>query len=97
MQEADATGVTPVQYAALQKVASQPGIAERSLLPGDKRVRLLTLSAEGEAVLAQMQPATRHAQDRILAPLDKADRATFMRLLRTLVSENNELSRAPRQ
>jgi hypothetical protein len=37
----------------------------------------------------------RRAQDRILAPLNKGDRATFMRLLRTLVTENNEHSRAP--
>jgi DNA-binding MarR family transcriptional regulator len=124
LEESEATGVTPVQYAALQAVANQPGIDQRSLAgavgldtstiasvidrleargllsrslsPDDRRVRLLALTAEGEAVLAQVLPAMRRAQDRILAPLNKGDRATFMRLLRTLVTENNEHSRAPR-
>jgi DNA-binding MarR family transcriptional regulator len=123
LEEAGPTGVTPVQYAALQAVANQPGIDQRSLAgavgldtstiasvidrleardllsrslsPDDRRVRLLALTAEGEAVLTQLLPAMRRAQDRILAPLNKGDRATFMRLLRTLVTENNEHSRAP--
>lgn len=125
LQEAEGTGVTPVQYAALQAVANQPGIDQRSLAgavgldtstvagvidrleargllarslsPDDRRVRLLALTPEGEALLAQVLPAMRRAQDRILAPLNKADRATFMRLLRALVSGNNEHSRAPRE
>jgi hypothetical protein len=35
------------------------------------------------------------AQERMLAPLPKGERAVFMRMLRTLVQANNELSRAP--
>ena len=35
------------------------------------------------------------AQARMLAPLPQAERAEFMRMLRTLVEANNELSRAP--
>ena len=125
LQEAEASGVTPVQYAALQTVANQPGIDQRSLAgavgldtstvasvidrletrgllarslsPDDRRVRLLALTAEGEAVLAQVQPAMQRTQERILAPLSKSERADFMRMLRTLVTENNELSRAPRE
>jgi DNA-binding MarR family transcriptional regulator len=125
LEEAGATGVTPVQYAALQAVANQPGIDQRSLAgavgldtsniasvidrleargllsrslsPDDRRVRLLALTAEGEAVLTQLLPAMRRAQDRILAPLNKGDRVTFVRLLRTLVTENNEHSRAPHE
>jgi hypothetical protein len=36
------------------------------------------------------------AQQRILEPLPKAERDEFMRMLRTLVTANNDLSRAPR-
>ena len=125
LQEAEATGVTPVQYAVLQTVANQPGIDQRSLAgavgldtstiasvidrleargllarslsPDDRRVRLLALTAEGEAVLAQVLPAMRRTQDRILAPLTKSERAIFMRMLHTLVTGNNEHSRAPRE
>lgn len=35
------------------------------------------------------------AQQRILAPLRKAEQAEFMRMLQVLVSANNGLSRAP--
>ena len=35
------------------------------------------------------------AQEQILAPLTERQRAEFMRLLQILVTQNNELSRAP--
>jgi DNA-binding MarR family transcriptional regulator len=124
LQEAEASGITPVQFAALQSVANQPGLDQRTLAgligldtstvagvvdrlearglmvrnasPIDRRVRLLTLSADGETALAEVVPAMLRAQERILAPLPRAERREFMRMLRTLVESNNELSRAPR-
>jgi MarR family transcriptional regulator, lower aerobic nicotinate degradation pathway regulator len=123
LQETEPYGVTPVQFAALQAVANEPGLDQRTLAarigldtstvagvvdrlesrsllqrsqsPTDKRVRLLTITAEGAAVLQQVVPAMRNAQARILAPLPRAERAEFMRMLRVLVDGNNELSRAP--
>ena len=112
-----------MQYAALQTVANQPGIDQRTLAgrigldtstvagvldrlearallqrsasPLDKRVRLLTLGDSGATLLADVEPAMRRAQQRILFPLPKAERDEFMRMLRVLVEANNELSRAP--
>lgn len=123
LQETEAHGITPVQYAALQTVSNQPGIDQRTLAgsigldtstvagvldrlesrgllqrgasPDDRRVRLLTLTDDGQALLAAAQPDMHRAQQRILAPLPRAERAEFMRMLRTLVEANNELSRAP--
>jgi DNA-binding MarR family transcriptional regulator len=123
LQETEAHGITPVQYAALQTVGNAPGIDQRTLAgtigldtstvagvidrleargllargtsPNDRRVRLLTLTAEGQALLVKVVPDMQKAQQRILAPLPKAERAEFMRMLRTLVDANNELSRAP--
>ncbi len=123
LQETEAHGLTPVQYAALQTVANQPGIDQRTLAgrigldtstvagvldrlearallqrsasPLDKRVRLLTLGDSGATLLADVEPAMRRAQQRILFPLPKAERDEFMRMLRVLVEANNELSRAP--
>ena len=123
LQEAQAHGVTPVQYAALQAVANQPGVDQRSLAcsvgldtstiagvidrlearglmlrqasPADRRVRLLQLTGEGQALLAELVPGMLRAQERILEPLAEADRPRFMRMLRTLVEGNNALSRAP--
>ncbi len=123
LQETETSGITPVQYAALQTVVNQPGIDQRTLAraigldtstvagvidrlearallqrnasPDDRRVRLLTPTDDGCALVAQVVPAMLRAQQRILAPLPTAEQAEFMRMLRTLVSANNELSRAP--
>lgn len=123
LQETEGTGLTPVQYAALQTVANMPGIDQRTLAgrigfdtstiagvvdrlearalmqrntsPDDRRVRQLTLTDEGHRLLTQALPGMQRAQARMLAPLPAADRVAFMRMLRTLVEANNELSRAP--
>ena len=123
LQETEATGITPVQYAALQTVANTPGVDQRTLArsigfdtstiagvvdrlearglmqrnasPDDRRVRLLTITDDGHQLLAQVQPGMQRAQERMLAPLPAAERAEFMRMLRTLVEANNDLSRAP--
>ncbi|KNZ32591.1 MAG: hypothetical protein AD742_10925 [Methylibium sp. NZG] len=124
LQETEASGVTPVQYAALQTVANAPGTDQRTLAgsigldtstiagvidrlearglllrsasAGDRRVRLLTLTDAGEALLSEVTPGMQRAQARMLAPLPKAERAEFMRMLRVLLTANNDLSRAPR-
>jgi MarR family transcriptional regulator, lower aerobic nicotinate degradation pathway regulator len=123
LQEAGPTGVTPVQYAAMQAVANQPDLDQRSLArqigldtstvagvvdrlearglmlrqasPQDRRVRLLRLTPDGEATLAEVVPAMQRAQQRMLAPLPAAQRREFMRMLKVLVDGNNDLSRAP--
>ncbi len=71
------------------------GLVLRNASPSDKRVRLLTLTDEGRTLLAGVIPAMLRAQERMLDPLPEADRAEFMRMLRTLVAANNDLSRAP--
>jgi DNA-binding MarR family transcriptional regulator len=123
LQETEAQGVTPVQFAALQTVANQPGIDQRTLArtigfdtstiagvidrlearglmqrgpsPADRRVHLLTLTDEGQALLAAVVPSMLRTQERILEPLAPGERDEFVRMLRLLVKANNELSRAP--
>ncbi len=123
LQETGASGVTPVQYAALQVVGNQPGIDQRTLArtialdasttggvvdrleargwmerrqsPEDRRARQLFLTPEGMQGLADTIPAMLRAQEQILAPLTERQRSEFMRLLQVLVTQNNDLSRAP--
>jgi MarR family transcriptional regulator, lower aerobic nicotinate degradation pathway regulator len=123
LQETEAFGLTPVQYAALQAVTRAPGIDQRTLAGAigldpsttggvidrleargllrrnpsehDRRVRLVTPTDEGAALLASVQPVMLRAQERILAPLPAHERVEFMRMLRELVNANNDLSRAP--
>jgi MarR family transcriptional regulator, lower aerobic nicotinate degradation pathway regulator len=71
------------------------GLMQRGASPDDKRVRLLSLTADGQRLLGAVEPAMLRAQDRMLEPLPKKERAEFMRMLRVLVTANNELSRAP--
>ena len=54
---------------------------------------MLTLA--GHALLKLLVPDLQRAQQRMLAPLPKAERAEFMRVLQVLVTSNNALSRAP--
>jgi MarR family transcriptional regulator, lower aerobic nicotinate degradation pathway regulator len=123
LQEMGELGVTPVQYGALQVVANQPGVDQRTLArsialdasttggvvdrleargwlerrmsPDDRRTRLLFLTEAGLKGLAEAVPGMLRAQDQILAPLTERQRGEFMRLLGILVTQNNELSRAP--
>ena len=123
LQQTEAFGITPVQYAALQTVGSSPHIDQRTLartigldtstIAGvidrlesrgllvrsastqDRRVRQLTLTDVARQLLAEIAPAMLKAQQLILEPLAPEEQAEFTRLLRQLVTKNNDLSRAP--
>lgn len=69
------------------------GWIHRELLP--RRQRALSLTAEGEAVLASLVPHLRVMNKALLSRLDAGERSEFMRLLRKFVQVNNEQSRAP--
>lgn len=71
------------------------GLLVRRGSPDDRRIRRLELTDDGHALLDAVRPAVMRAQQRMLAPLSRADRAEFVRLLRLLVAANNEASRAP--
>lgn len=71
------------------------GLLQRGASAADRRVRLLTLTTAGAALLVDAMPAVLLAQQRMLAPLPAADQAAFMRMLRALVLANNGMSRAP--
>jgi DNA-binding MarR family transcriptional regulator len=71
------------------------GLLLRRVSPTDRRVRLLALTPAGELLLAQTLPGMERTQERILEPLSPEQRRQFMALLQQLVTENNDLSRAP--
>ena len=73
----------------------EKGLLERKVLPHNRRQRALTITPEGERLLASLVPATERVRDRLLAPLTPAEQQQFMELLTRLVRDNNEQSRAP--
>jgi DNA-binding MarR family transcriptional regulator len=64
----------------LDRMAARGWIV-RHPTPTDRRIKLLTLSATGRAVLRRAQPAIGRIQERLLAPLSAADAKTLVRLL----------------
>lgn len=74
-------------------------LARRSLVrrqrgEADRRTFLTWLTPEGERLTKAMLGSMRRAQERLLAPLDKAEREHFMAMMLRLIDANNEFSRA---
>jgi DNA-binding MarR family transcriptional regulator len=63
----------------------------------DRRAKLLYITPAGRRLLSRLKKVVDIAQDKIVAPLTDEDRATFMRIMRTLVDLNNDHSRVPLQ
>ncbi len=70
-------------------------LVERTPSADDRRVKRLRIRPAGRKLLRDVDEAVERAQQRIVAPLDREERNTFLRLLARLVESNNELSRAP--
>ncbi|TAK49000.1 MAG: MarR family transcriptional regulator [Xanthobacteraceae bacterium] len=79
---------------ALERMEKKGWIA-RTESPTDRRTKLLSITAVGKKLLADVQPGVVRTQKRILAPLSPAERVVFMRLMDKLVEMNNQVSRAP--
>ena len=58
----------------------QKGLLLREVSAQDRRARQLQLTAEGRQLLAAVRPVVEALQADILAPLSKAERATFLAL-----------------
>jgi DNA-binding MarR family transcriptional regulator len=71
------------------------GLLTRSHSDGDRRVRLLHLTPEGEALLADLMPSMQRTQQRLLEPLSAADRKDFMRMMQLVIGHHDELGDAP--
>ncbi len=67
----------------------------RKPAPGDRRIKLIELSADGASLLRRVGPAVHRVQERILAPLDPADRSAFIRILQQLAGTKNERPNGP--
>lgn len=71
------------------------GLLTRNTVAEDRRVRRLTLTPDGQALLAAVVPGMLRAQVRILEPLPENQRPDFLRMLALLVRSHHGVSRAP--
>ncbi|HEV2219736.1 MAG TPA: MarR family transcriptional regulator [Casimicrobiaceae bacterium] len=71
------------------------GLVARRNSKLDRRMKNIFVTETGRRRLADANAAVRRVQERLLAPLDRDERARFIEYLARIASENNELSRAP--
>ncbi|WP_198084943.1 MarR family winged helix-turn-helix transcriptional regulator [Variovorax sp. E3] len=91
---ARAIGIDTSTIASVVDRLEARGLMARNASPDDRRVRLLTLSKEGERLVSEIEPSILRIQERILAPLPVAQRDQFVAMLRTLVEGNTTGSSA---
>ncbi|MGU3626658.1 MarR family winged helix-turn-helix transcriptional regulator [Comamonas sp. C24C] len=119
-QATEAWGVTPLQFAVLQKLVHLPGIDQRTLsmevgfdkstiggvidrleargllqrqhTAKDRRVRLLSLTPEGQALLTDAGPSVLQAQQQMLDPLSETERELFTQLMRKVIEHHEQLA-----
>lgn len=68
----------------------------RRVSPQDRRARQLFVTPAGETLLQAVHASVLRTQERILSPLSAAEQQEFLRMLKVLVTANNDASRAPR-
>ena len=73
----------------------QKGLLRREVSKRDRRARVLTLSDEGQRLLARALPEARLVQDDTVAGLSDDERQSFVGLLRKATDAANDQSRAP--
>ena len=71
------------------------GLVVRKVAPNDRRARQITPTERGLQTLKAAVPRVLKSQSLFLAPLTKAERREFMRLLKVLIDANAELSNIP--
>lgn len=77
---ADLVTLHPSEMVALIEQLEAAGFVARDRDPEDRRRYRLTLTADGERLLARFGPVARAAEDAVLAPLDPHERETLAQL-----------------
>ncbi|MDA4848775.1 MarR family winged helix-turn-helix transcriptional regulator [Hoeflea poritis] len=71
------------------------GLLERPASVVDKRAKLARITDEGHAFVEAVQPKMIDAQRQLTVPLDREEYEVLMKLMRKLILENYDASRAP--
>ncbi|MFD8707992.1 MarR family winged helix-turn-helix transcriptional regulator [Kitasatospora sp. NPDC059648] len=87
-------GIDPSDLAKVAEQLGAAGYVERSRDPADRRRVLVSVTAAGRALLAELEAWARAVQDEVLAPLDEGERRVLQGLLRR-VNEGTALRRGP--
>lgn len=86
-------GVDAVSAHNLANRLEALGHVDRRVNPGDRRARVLRLSAQGQAVHDDLRPKGRAQQERLLAPLTPEERPLLLDMLTRLVEAHEAYAR----
>ncbi len=78
------TAMDPATMQGVVRRLIARGLVSRDHDPGDRRHTLLGLTADGRRLVARAIPPGKKVTAETLAPLDRAERAAFLRLLKRL-------------
>ena len=70
------------------------GYLTRHAATRDKRAKLLAITPAGIEAIAAIKERISAVNERFLAPLDAAERATFIALMQRIIEANNDFGRA---
>jgi DNA-binding MarR family transcriptional regulator len=92
---ARAVGLDTTNVADVLARLERQKLVRRRVSQYDKRMKAVSLTEGGRALLRRVDAGAARAHERTLAALSPKDRARFMRDLARLVSLHNEISRVP--
>jgi DNA-binding MarR family transcriptional regulator len=87
-------GLDRTNTADVLKRLEERGLVRRRQSTQDGRVKNAFNTAKGEKITQAMYMSMQAAQEKLLQPLDEAEREQFMKLLIKLVDASNDLGRA---
>ncbi|WP_431282843.1 MarR family winged helix-turn-helix transcriptional regulator [Humitalea sp. 24SJ18S-53] len=87
-------GIDRTNVADVLSRLTRRGLVRRQRGAEDKRTFVTWLTPDGERLTKAMLGAMRRAQERLLNPLDGAEREQFLATLLRLIDANNDVSRA---
>jgi len=86
-------GVDAVNLGQMIEFLEQKGLVKRDVDPNDRRARQLYLTRLGTDLRHRLRPSLLAAQQRILAPLAKAERTALVDMLARVIEANDSYAR----
>ena len=92
-QLANQLGIDVVSFGQMIDLLEQKQLVKRALDPADRRARRLYVTKRGADLRRRLRPALLAAQERLLSPLSKAERAALLDMLVRVIEANDSYAR----
>lgn len=92
-QLASRMGVDAVNFGQMIEFLEQKGLVTRQVDPEDRRARQLYVTRRGTNLRDRLRPSLLAAQERLLAPLSKAERNALLDMLVRVIDANDSYAR----